>query len=122
MTAVVVAPNVSVVLPNVSVELASRAWASVPVVMLLALREVMPDPLPLITPEMLAFAVTFKLPVTFALAPTDNTLPIEALLALRFEVTSSKVTDRFPVAALKEILALAPNARLPVPLLLTNTG
>ena len=53
---------------------------------------------------MLALAVTFKLPVTFAFAPTVNRLLADTLLAFRFAVTFAfAVMLRLPVT-----LALAP--------------
>ena len=86
-TVVTVLPNVSVVLPNVTLAFASLACASVPVEMLLAFNAVSAEPLPLTlvnTPDVALMFPAATFPVTFKLVsvPTDVILGCAAVVTV----------------------------------------
>ena len=74
VTVVTVAPKVSAVLPSVTAELDNRAWASVPVSMLVASSDVSARPLPVTAPEV------FKLPPV--MVPAAVIIPAVLMLPL----------------------------------------
>jgi hypothetical protein len=82
-TVVTVLPNVNVVLPNVTDELANLAWANVPDEILLASNAVRLLPLPLNIPE---FAVMLT-PVIVPFTPKPVNVPVLVILGCAFVVT-----------------------------------
>jgi hypothetical protein len=113
-TVVTVDPSVSAVLPNVTVALAKRACANVPVEMLLAFSAVSAEPFPdtlVKSPFVPLTRVPLTLPdVTFPVTDNDPNVPTEVIFvcAAVVSVPTILVPDKLPLVMLP-VTAKLPN-------------